>query len=205
MRRILILIAVFTTITAFRSGWCEDNLLAIDVITDKQAAVEPKDKTVQENPSATEKPVVKEEIEPADGSEEDLARIKAYHEVFDNKQKELELIKLDLEKSNLLLKKKEAEKEIFQIEKLLPQGKKEDISGFVQGLKEPLVDASDIKIQLLLVSDDLKEAQISLKGINYAFKEGDNIASRLDAKKIDPTGITFKQQDGSVLRINFVN
>jgi len=205
MGRILILIAIFVSIAAFRYGWCEDNLLAVDIIPDNQNSIEPKEETVQENIAALSEAVIKEEVKPADDTDQDLARIKAYHELFDNKQKELELIKLDLEKSNLLLKRKEAEKEIYQIEKLLPQGKKEDISGFVQGLKEPLVDASDIKIQLLFISEDLKKAQISLKGVNYSFNEGDTLASRLVAEKIGPTGISFKQQDGSVLRVNYIN
>lgn len=206
MRRLLIVISIFVSIAAFRYAWCEDNLLAVDVIADKQKALEPAEKTVQdENSGKPQEPVIKDQAKPADDFDQDLARIKAYHELFDNKQKELELIRLDLEKSNLLLKKKEAEKEIYQIEKVLPQGKKEEVSGFAQGIKEPLVDASDIKIQLLLISDDLKEAQASLKGVNYSFKEGDIIASRLTAEKIDPAGVIFKQQDGSILKLNFIN
>lgn len=207
MRRLLIVISIFVSIAAFRYAWCEDNLLAVDVIANKQKASEQQDKILITDESAgkTQEPIIEEEAKPADDSDQDLVRIKAYHELFDNKQKELEIIRLDLEKSNLLLKKKEAEKEIYQIEKVLPQGKKEELSGFVQGSKESPMDASDIKIQFLLISDDLKEAQASLKGVNYSFKEGDIIASRLTAEKIDPAGVIFKHQDGSMLRINFIN
>jgi hypothetical protein len=202
MRRLLIVVSIFVSIAAFRYAWCADNLLAVDVIDNKQKASPQPEKTLSQQESASTAQGISEQEQPADP---ELEKIKAYHELFDNKQKELELIRLDLEKSNLLLKKKEAEKEIYQIEKVLPQGKKEEVPGFAQGMKEPLVDASDIKIQLLLISDDLKEAQASLKGVNYSFKQGDIIASRLTAEKIDSTGVIFKQQDGSILKLNFIN
>ena len=104
-------------------------------------------------------------------SEGEMEKIRAYHELFNSRQKELELIKLELEKSSLLLKKKETEKELYQIEKMLPQGRKEEFSSSFQAGKDPLVDASDIKLQFLLISGDLKEGQISLKGNIYFFKE----------------------------------
>jgi hypothetical protein len=36
--------------------------------------------------------------------------MKTYHDILDNKQKEIDIIKLDLEKQKLLLEKKEAQK-----------------------------------------------------------------------------------------------
>jgi hypothetical protein len=204
MRRLLIALLFFASLVSIRNAWCQDNLLAVDIDSKQQAlAQENKIPAQDENVDKSEAPV--EEVMPLDDSEQDLKEIKAYREVLEHKQKELEIIRLDLEKSNLLLKKKEAEKEIYQIEKTLPQGKKEEISGFIEGVKEPLLDLSDIKIQLLLISDDLKEAQVSLKGVNYSFKEGDTIASRLTAEKIDATGVVFTQQDGSILKLNFLN
>lgn len=201
MRKLLIVVSIFVSITAFRYAWCDDNLMAVDVIDNKQKAGEQLDKPLSQDKNISAQ-VIQEEQEP-DNAE--LEKIKAYHELFDNKQKELELIRLDLEKSNLLLKKKEAEKEIYEIGKTLPQEKKEEFSASFQGVKEPLIDSSDIKIQLLLISDDLKEAQVSLKGSTFSFKEGDIIASRLTAEKIDSTGVIFKQQDGSILKLNFIN
>ncbi len=205
MRKLLIVVSIFVSIAAFRYAWCEDNLLAVDVIDNKQKAAEQVDKTLPKEENTNNAHLIEEEPKPVDDSEQDFAKIKAYHELFDNKQKELEIIRLDLEKSNLLLKKKEAEKEIYQIEKALPQGKKEEASGFIQGVKEPLIDSSDVRIQFLLISDGLKEGQVSLKGSTYIFKEGDVIASRLTAEKIDSSGFTFKQQDGSILKLNFIN
>lgn len=201
MRKFLVIFLAFISIVTFRNGWCEDNLLAVDVIDNKQKASGQLDKTLSEGENISAQ-VIQEEQKPVDA---ELEKIKAYHDLFDNKQKELELIRLDLEKSNLLLKKKEAEKEIYQIEKALPQGKKEELSASLQGVKEPLIDSSDIKIQLLLITDDLKEAQLNLKGSTFSFKEGDIIASRLTAEKIDSSGVIFKQQDGSILKLNFIN
>ena len=107
-----------------------------------------------------------------------------------------------------MLKKRQAEKEIFEIDKALPQGKS-DVSSMpgslAQGKKVPLVDASDIKIQLLVIADNLKEGQISLKVSPYVFKEGDSIASKLTVEQIEPSGVTFKQVDGSTLKLNFIN
>jgi len=57
----------------------------------------------------------------------------------------------------------------------------------------------------LLIADNLREGQISLKGSPYVFKEGDSIASKLTVAQIEPTGITFKQVDGSTLKLNFIN
>jgi hypothetical protein len=108
----------------------------------------------------------------------------------------------------LLLKKKEAEKEIYQIDKDLPQGRHDEASMpvlDVHGANAPLVEASDIKIQFLVIADNLKEGRIALKGAPYNVKEGDRIASKLTVETIDSDGVTFKQSDGSALRINFIN
>lgn len=200
MRKLLVILLALASIAAFKNAWCEDNLLAVDVIESKQPAEQP-DKTLSQDENTSGAQTIQEEQKPIE--DPDLEKIKAYHELFDTKQKELEIIRLDLEKSNLLLKKKEAEKEIYQIEKALPQGKKEELPGFIQGIKETLVDSSEI--QLLLISDDLKEGRVILKGATYSFKEADSIALGLTVEKIDSAGVTFKQQDGSILKRNFIN
>jgi len=206
MRKLLFLCLFSISIAAFEYAYCQDNLLAVDVIASKHETPAEANKTPASEENTNNAPEsIKEESRSIDNSEQDLEKIRAFHELFDNKQKELEIIRLDLEKSNLLLKKKEAEKEIYQIDKVLPQGRKEEVSGFIQSVKEPFVDSSDMKIQLLLISDDLKEGQIILKGSTYSFMEGDSIASKLTVERIDPTGVTFKQQDGSVLKLNFIN
>jgi len=204
MRTFLILSLIFLSMFIFGRTYAQNNLSAVDVLDKKQKEINQPDKPVSQGQAIDGASLTQEKQIPV-SSEEDMEKIRAYHELFNNRQKELELIKLELEKSSLLLKKKEAEKELYQIEKMLPQGKKEDFSASFQNAKEPLVDVSEIKIQLLLISNDLKESQISLKGNTYFFKEGDVIASKLTAEKIEPSGVTFKQQDGSILKLNFTN
>jgi len=193
----------------FKYAYCQDNLLAVDVIAGKQNASREPDKepTKNENVDKAIAPV-EDEVLPEEDAGRELEKIRAYRELLDNKQKELEIIRLDLEKSNLLLKKKEAEKEIFQIDKVLPHGKQEEVfmpGSLTQSANAPLVDASDIKIQFLVITDNLKEGQISLKGAPFSFKEGERVASKLTVERIDSDGVTFKQSDGSVLKLNFIN
>lgn len=208
MRRLLVLFLFVTALAGFKYAYCEDNILAVDVVNNKQKVLTQENKplTNDENSVKAEAPV--EEAKPLDDSEQDFEKIKAYREALENKQNELEVIKLDLEKSDLMLKKRQAEKEIFEIDKSLPQGKAEVSSlpgSSTQGVKDSLVDASDIKIQLLLIAGDLKEGQVILKNAPYSFKEGDTIASKLTAEKIESSGVTFKQPDGSILKLNFIN
>jgi len=209
MKKLLFMLVFVMAVTGFKCGYCQDNILAVDKIDNKAKAQTQEDKTVLKEQNPVQAEVALEEAKPADDTgEQDLENIRAYREVLENKQKELEVIKLDLEKSDLMLKKRQAEKEIFEIDKALPQGKSDVSSlsgGLTQGTKAPLVDASDIKIQLLVIADNLKEGQISLKGSPYVFKEGDSIASKLTVEQIEPTGITFKQVDGSSFKLNFIN
>ena len=208
MKRLLFLLLFFISAAGFSCAYCQDNLLAVDTINNKQKALTQENKPLAKDENSSKVEVPAEEVKPLDDSEGDLEKIKTYREVLENKQKELEVIKLDLEKSDLMLKKRQVEKEIYEIDKVLPQGKAEVSSipgSLTQGIKESLVDTSDIKIQLLVIADNLKEGQISLKGLPYSFKEGDSIASKLTVEQIEPSGVTFKQPDGSNFKLNFIN
>ncbi len=209
MKRLVFLLLFVAALAGFKFGYCQDNLSAIDKIDNKAKVQTQTDKVIPKAESPLQSEAPQEEIRPADDSgDEDLENMKAFREALENKQKELEVIKLDLEKSDLLLKKRQAEKEIFEIDKALPQGKSDVSSvsgGLNQGEKVSLVDPSDIKLQLLVIADNLKEGQISLKNSPYVFKEGDSIASKLTVERIEPTGVTFKQVDGNTFKLNFVN
>ena len=67
------------------------------------------------------------------------------------------------------------------------------------------IDSSDIKIQLLVISDNLKEGQISMKGVLYSFREGDSLPLKLTVEKIETSGVTLRQADGAVLKLNFMD
>ena len=195
-------------VAGFKYVYCEDNILAVDVVNNKQKVLTQENKPLVKDENSVKPEAPAEEVKPFDDSEQNFEKIKAYREALENKQNELEVIKLDLEKSDLMLKKRQAEKEIFEIDKSLPQGKTE-VSSLLgsssQGVKDFLVDASDIKIQLLLIAGDLKEGQVILKNAPYSFKEGDTIVSKLTAEKIESSGVTFKQPDGSIFKLNFIN
>jgi cell division protein FtsB len=209
MKKLLFLLVFVMAVTGVKCAYCQDNILAVDKIDNKAKVQTQEDKTLPKEQNPIQAEAALEETKPADDTgDQDLENIRAYREVLENKQKELEVIKLDLEKSDLMLKKRQAEKEIFEIDKALPQGKGDVSSvqgGLMQSVKAPLVDPADVKIQLLVIADNLKEGQVSLKGSPYVFKEGDSIASKLTVEQIEPTGVTFKQVDGSLLKLNFVN
>jgi len=209
MKRLLFSLVFVMAAIVFKSGYCQDNLLAVDKIDTKTKVQAQENKTLPKEANPVKAEADLEEARPADDTgEQELENIRVYREVLENKQKELEVIKLDLEKSDLLLKKRQAEKEIFEIDKAIPQGKSNVSSvsgGLNQGEKVSLVDPSDIKLQLLIIADNLKEGQISLKNAPYVFKEEDSIASKLTVERIEPTGVTFKQVDGSLFKLNFVN
>ena len=207
MRKILLISLFFVSVLAFKHAYCEDNLLAVDVSYSKEEKALPAEKSVQKNEDSNKTAQAQEEPLPNDDSDKELGKMKAYREILGNKQKELEMIKLDLEKSSLLLKKKEAEKEIYRIDSALPASAREDTSmgDLTRDAKEQGVDSSEMRIQLLVISDNLREAQISLKGVSYSLKEGDSILPKLTVEWIEPSGVTLRQPDGTVLKLNFVN
>jgi len=207
MRKMLFLLLVMLA-AGFKYAYCQDNLLAVDKIDNNLKPQAQEDKVLPQASTLGKVEALVEETTPADDSEQNFETIRAYREVLENKQKELEVIRLDLEKSDLLLKKKQAEKEIFEIDKVLPQIKTDAASGadpLAPAVKEPLVDAADIKILLLVITDSFKKGQISLKGVPYSFKERDSIAAKLTVEGIDPSGVAFRQVDGSILKLNFIN
>jgi len=207
MKKILFLLLVMSA-AGFKYAYCQDNLLAVDKIDNGLRSQTQEDKTIPQALTPGKAEALAEEAEPADDSEESFEKIRAYREALENKQKELEVIRLDLEKSGLLLKKKQAEKEIFEIDKVLPQIKTDAASGvdpLVPAVKEPLLDAADVKILLLVIADSLRKGRISLKGVPYSFKEGDSIAAKLTVEGIEPSGVAFRQVDGSILKLNFIN
>jgi hypothetical protein len=208
MRKLLILSLILIFGMAQKAAWSgDDNLLALDL------PVEKKQSPAQENEASEAKevkgksaPIVSEE-EPQQDREfdKDLKKIKAFREFINEKRHDLELIKLDLEKNDLLLKEKEIQKQIYEIDKALPQGKKEEPQKglFAGGLNPPPVDSADIKITMLMIAGGLKEGILTLKGTAYRFREGDCIASKLTVSKITRDAVTFRQLDGTELKLNF--
>ena len=208
MKRILLVaLLLVSCLPLYKYAYSEDNLLALDTGFDKNKAVVP-DKTIQKD-ETSDKTIKSEDQAAPDDSDKELEKMRSYRELIQGRQKEVDLIKLDLEKSSLLLKERQAQKEIYQIDKALPTGANKEGSSTgkatAEGLKEEGIDPSDVKIQFLLIADNLKEGQISLKNTVYNFKEGETIASKLRVEKIEREGITFREPDGTALKVNFMD
>ena len=207
MRKILFISLFIVSVLSLKCAFSEDNLLAVDTSYSKEKAIFT-DKSVQKAPDGEKTLEGQEAPLVGDDSDKELEKMKAYRELIQNKQKELEVVRLDLEKVSLVLKKKEAEKEIYQIDKVIPGSAKEDGSvggGSFQDVKDRRVDSSDIKIRLLVISNNLKEGQISMKGVLYSFREGDSLPLKLTVEKIETSGVTLRQADGAVLKLNFMD
>lgn len=208
MRKILLVtLFLVSGLLFYKYAYSEDNLLALDAGFDKKKAVV-LDKIIQKD-EKSDNAIKPQDQTPPEDSDKELEKMRSYRELIQNKEKELDLIKLDLEKDSLLLKERQAQKEICQIDKTLPgSAKKEGGLGgksITEDLKEESIDPSDIKIQLLLIADGLKEGQISLKNTLYNFKEGDTIASKLTVEKIEIGSVTVKEPDGTVLKLSFMD
>lgn len=189
-------------------GICEDNLSVLGGVNIKKKEIiqEP-----VETVPAPEMELIKKEIAPAlaDEVEETDKRVtdmKIYHDLVDGKQKEIDLIKLDLEKKELLLKKKEAEQKISDINKSLPQeasGISETLVMHPESLPAEGITAGDIKINLLILSQGGEEAIITVKGSPQTIFEGKEVGGMFTVETITNDGVMFKQTDGSVFKVNF--
>ncbi len=206
MRKLLILSLIFIFGMGLKLVWAsDDNLLAVD-ISRQEKKVSPRENKVlptQETPKNSA-PVVSGQ---RDEFAKDLEKIKAFHEAMNDKRHAVEMIRLDLEKESLLLKEKQAQKQIYDIDNSLPLVKKEesqksDLSG---GLKASWVDPSDVRLLMILISGGLKEGILTLKGTPYRFKDGDCVASKLTVSKITRDTVTFKQPDQTEFTLDFMD
>lgn len=205
MGKIILGILIFELV--FSHAYCQDNLLAVDIPVKNPKPAAQENKVIPKEEVKKQADPVLEKEQPKDDIDKNLDKMRVYGEFLDNRQKELGSIRFDLEKSDLLLKKKENEKKIYDIEKNLPEGKKD---GLVQSTasidtKQPSLENADIKILLLLINGAQKEGIITLKGTPYSFQEGETIAAKLIVERINKSGITFKELDGSSLKVNFIN
>lgn len=208
MKRLLILTLIFFFAAAINAARPDDdNLLALDLAAQKKE--DPvRDDQAADVRDAQEKaaPVVSGEGPGQEGEcDGDLKKIRAFREFINEKRRDLELMELDLEKNGLLLKEKEIQKQIYEIDKALPQAKKDESQRglFAGGFNPPPVDSEDIKITMLIIAGGRKEGILTLKGASYKFREGDSIASKLTVSEITRDAVIFRQLDGTELKLNF--
>lgn len=218
MKKIMLILGVVICFAS--AGLCEDNLSILGGFGKKS-----KDKTEPvkqageaDNPlpqiqevkkeaqtkEAEEKTFQEDKMDDTDRRVEDM---KTYHDILDNKQKEIDIIKLDLEKQKLLLEKKEAQKKIQDISAGLPAGEKMENASMLIKQKVELTKQAgeeDIKILLLVLADNLKEAIVSAGGRQSTVYEGTKIAEGITVESINKTGVVFKRENGDIFVRNFI-
>ena len=218
MKKIMLILGVVICFAS--AGLCEDNLSILGAFGKKN-----KDKTEPvkqageaDNPlpqiqevkkeaqakEAEEKTFQEDKMDDTDRRVEDM---KTYHDILDNKQKEIDIIKLDLEKQKLLLEKKEAQKKIQDISAGLPAGEKMENASMLIKQKVELTKQAgeeDIKILLLVLADNLKEAIVSAGGRQSTVYEGTKIAEGITVESINKTGVVFKRENGDIFVRNFI-
>ena len=219
MKKIMLILGVVICFAS--AGLCEDNLSILGAFGKKS-----KDKTepvkqageAENSPpqiqevkkeaqakEAGEKTFQEDKMDDTDRRVEDM---KTYHDILDNKQKEIDIIKLDLEKQKLLLEKKEAQKKIQDISAGLPVGEKMENASMLIKQKVELTkqagEEEDIKILLLVLADNLKEAIVSAGGRQSTAYEGTKIAEGITVESINKTGVVFKRENGDIFIRNFI-
>ena len=109
----------------------------------------------------------------------------------DEKLKELKLLNLDLQKSDLLLKKKEIDQKINQL------GRNENLSVFKEGRVESEVQeiVPSVKLVSIFLSDSSKKAILNINGVNIAVSEGQQFDSFV-TESIDAQKVLLEFEDG---------
>ena len=101
MKRILLVaLLLVSCLPLYKYAYSEDNLLSLDTGFDKKKAVAP-DKIIQKD-ETTDKVIKTEDEIASDDSDKELEKMRSYRTLIQGKEKELDLIKLDLDKVNLL-------------------------------------------------------------------------------------------------------
>lgn len=206
MRKFLTLSLIFIFSVAPRLVWAgDDNLLAVDIPGQKKQNPGQESKVLPtDRPPENSAPVTS-----GQGNEfaKDLEKIKAFQEAMNDRRRAIEMIRLDLEKESLILKEKQAQKQIYDIDNSLPMVKKEELqkNALSGGLKAPLVDPADVGLAMLLISGDLKEGILTIKNTAYGFREGDCVVSKLIVSNITRDAVTFKQPDQTEFTLDFMD
>ena len=218
MKKIMLILGVVICFAS--AGLCEDNLSILGGFGKKSKdKTEPvkqageadnplpqiqEEKKEAQTKEAEEKTFQEDKMDDADRRVEDM---KTYHDILDNKQKEIDIIKLDLEKQKLLLEKKEAQKKIQDISAGLPAGEKMENASMLIKQKVELTKQAgeeDIKILLLVLADNLKEAIVSAGGRQSTVYEGTKIAEGITVESINKTGVVFKRENGDIFVRSFI-
>ncbi len=111
--------------------------------------------------------------------------------------KDIKLLSLDLEKAGLILKKKEIEQKI----ELLRRPQNGDLLKTDEDQESKSV--SKFKLISVFVSSSVKKAILNINGVNYDFKEGQQIGD-ITVASIEPEKVVIKLSNGLTQDIYFI-
>ena len=140
-----------------------------------------------ENDSQKERAQVKEQME----------TLLSYQKDLEAKQKEIDLLALELQKTDLVLKRKELQKKISEVEL------SEDSRQISDNKKDPAA-AGDFKVSLVFITPQSKEAVLERAGEKIRVREGDSIYNNIFVKEITGDGVLLAIE-GSSRKIPYVS
>jgi len=146
----------------------------------------------------------------AQGIEPQLELMRKYQDKIANKEKEIEMLNLDFKKTKLILERKQLESKINEInQQLQDKGTRVEIGQLNNLLdentspQEEEILPDDIKISLIVISENVREAILLKQGLLYRVKEGDRILPQLSVKEILPDGVLLVSQSGDEIKVGF--
>ena len=115
---------------------------------------------------------------------EQMETLLSYQKDLEAKQKEIDLLALELQKTDLVLKRKELQKKISEIEL------SEDSRQISDNKKDPAA-AGDFKVSLVFITPQSKEAVLERAGEKIRVREGDSIYNNIFVKEITGDGVVL--------------
>jgi|GEM_PF-4204015 len=128
---------------------------------------------------------------------EQMETLLSYQKDLEAKQKEIDLLALELQKTDLVLKRKELQKKISEVEL------SEDSRQISDNKKDPAA-AGDFKVSLVFITPQSKEAVLERAGEKIRVREGDSIYNNIFVKEITGDGVLLAIE-GSSRKIPYVS
>ena len=115
---------------------------------------------------------------------EQMETLLSYQKDLEAKQKEIDLLALELQKTDLVLKRKELQKKISEVEL------SEDSRQISDNKKDPAA-AGDFKVSLVFITPQSKEAVLERAGEKIRVREGESIYNNIFVKEITGDGVVL--------------
>lgn len=150
-----------------------------------------KEPTVEMQSNLSTAPAPKVEVVNDSGS---MDTIKKYFDNRHDKENQIKILDLELERQQRELKALELQSKINDFKKDSSGHNQTVLSQSVSGQKET-IDSPKVNLVYLAVSDTFKEAMIKVNGANQIVHEGESINQNSVVKGIDSKSITLKDKN----------